>query len=124
MRTVGNPPKRDLGINDLQGLRTLCQVQSIELVIPDIHETELIFGHIVKGAFEQCSWDVKVRLIKLAVCDWCIFLFLFPFFLFCDRLGRIIVTSDRHENRGGENKKGKTKKKQKTKRPSVSGNGE
>lgn len=74
-------------------------------MIPDIHKPELVFGHIVKGPFEQRSWDVEIRLVELVVCDWRRFLFLFSFFLFCDTLGRIIVTSDRHENQRRARKK-------------------
>lgn len=48
----GNPPNRSGGVDDFQGFRALCQIETVEFLIPNINEAKFILSCIVKGAFE------------------------------------------------------------------------
>lgn len=49
-------------INCFERFWTLCQIETIEFMIPDIHKAKLIVGYIVVGSLEQRSRYVDIRL--------------------------------------------------------------
>lgn len=62
IRERGNAPDRRRRVERLQRVWALCQVQSVELLVPDVDEAELVFGCVIEGTFEEGAGDVEVGL--------------------------------------------------------------
>jgi hypothetical protein len=55
-------PKRRSCIDCFQGLRTLGQIQNVQLLIPDVDKAKLVSGHVVKWALEQGTCYIDIGL--------------------------------------------------------------
>lgn len=58
----GDTPDRRRRVQRLQRVWALCQVQSVELLVPDVDEAELVLGCVIEGTFQEGAGDVEVGL--------------------------------------------------------------
>jgi hypothetical protein len=62
IRNIGGDSKRRSCIDCFQGLRTLGQIQNVQLLIPDVDKAKLVSGHVVKWALEQGTCYIDIGL--------------------------------------------------------------